>query len=86
MDWHGGKIVILRSKDFSDIWLQEIQSNQAEKPARIVVSATHVGIDNHCTQLMTCAVEQGASDALHATNLINKHFHYVYFMNLILSL
>jgi hypothetical protein len=63
-------MVILRSKDFSDIWLQEIQSNHEEKSVRIVVSATHVGIEKSCSKLMTCVVELHAGDALYATNLM----------------
>jgi hypothetical protein len=75
LDLYGGEIVILRLKDFSDIWLQEIQSNHEEKSVRVVVSATDVGIENPCTQSMTCAVELHERDTLYATNLMNKHFH-----------
>ena len=82
----GGGIVILRSKDFIDIWLKEMQSNHEEKSVRVVVSATHVATENPCKQLMSCAVEPYARDALCATNLMNKHFHCVYFTNLMLSL
>lgn len=82
----GGGIVILRSKDFSDIWPQEIQSNHEEKSVRVVVSSTHVSIENPCTQLMSFAVELHAREALCATNSMNKQFHCVYFVNLMLSL
>jgi len=86
MDWYGGEIVILCSKDFSYIWLQEIQSNREEKSVSVVVSATHFGIENPCTQSTPCAVELHERYAFYATDLMNKHFHCVYFMNLMLPM